>query len=147
MKYSNKNFWKFQTSSNFSENSSYFNINSSQNLNNVNNKYSWKRSISIKRASEINSDQSLTSGSDWVLTVSLLGVQIDIVDIFLPSYSRCPISFMKQILSGEKMYTFRDFCEAKAWFLHFRFITNKRVVHLEIPKYPELATKNIWPLV
>ena len=29
----------------------------------------------------------------------------------------------------------------------FRFIKNKHIVYFEIPKYPELATKNIWPLV
>ena len=29
----------------------------------------------------------------------------------------------------------------------FRYITNKDVVHFEIPKYPELAVKNVWPLI
>ena len=29
----------------------------------------------------------------------------------------------------------------------FRYITNKDVVHFEIPKYPELAVKNVWQLI
>ena len=29
----------------------------------------------------------------------------------------------------------------------FRFLKNKEVIYFEIPKYPELATKNIWPLI
>ena len=101
----------------------------------------------ILETSAINLDQRRTSGSAWVLIVSLFRFKIALVDIFLPSYSRWPMSFMKKILSGDKKYVSECFIVLLSWSTLFRYIRNKQVINFEIPKYPELATKNVWPLI
>ena len=104
----NESFETFWNSSNYSEWTESFSIKTLKMNYKFKNKIQWRRFILIHRNSETSSDPSLTSGKGWVLTVSALITLVVLVDIFLPSYSRCPISFMKKILSGEKRYALEE---------------------------------------
>ena len=54
---------------------------------------------------------------------------------------------MKKILSGNKC---KYYLKPVKWInqlLSFRHFKNKKVIFFEIPDYPELAVKRVWPLV
>ena len=65
----------------------------------------------------------------------------------LPSYSRYPILFMKQFLAGKKKEARWYWLSLFDFINYFRYIKNKHVVFFEIPDYPELGVKHVWPLV
>ena len=69
----------------------------------INKSIRWIRSFYIQINWDQNSGQSQTFGREWVWIVSINPDLGPLVDVFLPSYQRCPVSFLKKILSGDKM--------------------------------------------
>ena len=54
---------------------------------------------------------------------------------------------MKQILSGEKRYVAHRCTSSSVLTLLNKYIKNRQVINFQIPNYPELAVKNVKPLI
>ena len=94
-----------------------------------------------------NSGQSQTFGREWLWIVSIYPDLGLLVDMFLPSYQRCPVSFLKKILSSEKIQTINFIWLMWRLITLIRCLRNRQVIFFEIPKYPEMRVKNVWSLI